>query len=159
YVLICSSQVTYDTTGFLEKNRDLLHFDSIQLLSSCKCKLPQIFAPNMCSQPEKHVAGSLNKSGGVDSQKLSAMSKFKASGRQVYGFQLSSSVVYVFLFEFFDDSIRNIQTAKVTGLDTVLAGHRSIKKFPLWFDVKTASKISRMMHFMINIIPPNPGRA
>ncbi|XP_024991696.1 myosin-1-like [Cynara cardunculus var. scolymus] len=73
-----AGEVTYDTTGFLEKNRDLLHLDSIQLLSSCKCKLPQIFASNMRSQPEKPVAGSLNKSGGVDSQKLSAMSKFKA---------------------------------------------------------------------------------
>ncbi|KVH87820.1 hypothetical protein Ccrd_024867 [Cynara cardunculus var. scolymus] len=75
-------EFTYDTIGFLEKNRDLLHFDSIQLLSSCKCKLPQIFAPNMCSQPEKPVAGSLNKSGGVDSQKLSAMSKFKELRQQ-----------------------------------------------------------------------------
>ncbi|KAJ9553939.1 hypothetical protein OSB04_017984 [Centaurea solstitialis] len=72
-----AGEVTYDTTGFLEKNRDLLHLDSIQLLSSCKCELPQIFASNMCSQPEKHVAGSVNKSGGVDSQKSSAMSKFK----------------------------------------------------------------------------------
>ncbi|KVH99419.1 Myosin head, motor domain-containing protein, partial [Cynara cardunculus var. scolymus] len=37
----------------------------------------KIFASNMHSQPEKPVAGSLNKSGGVDSQKLSVMSKFK----------------------------------------------------------------------------------
>ncbi|KAI3734237.1 hypothetical protein L6452_13702 [Arctium lappa] len=72
-----AGEVTYDTTGFLEKNRDLLHLDSIQLLSSCKCKLPQIFASNMRSQPEKPVVGSVTKSGGMDSQKLSAMSKFK----------------------------------------------------------------------------------
>ncbi|XP_024962786.1 uncharacterized protein LOC112502975 isoform X2 [Cynara cardunculus var. scolymus] len=33
-------------------------------------------------EPEKPVAGSLNKSGGVDSQKLSAMSKFKELRQQ-----------------------------------------------------------------------------
>nr|GEW22493.1 myosin-1 [Tanacetum cinerariifolium] len=72
-----AGEVTYDTTGFLEKNRDLLHLDSIQLLSSCTSKLPQIFASNMLSQSEKPVASSLNKSGGADIQKLSVMLKFK----------------------------------------------------------------------------------
>nr|XP_043637798.1 myosin-1-like isoform X1 [Erigeron canadensis] len=76
-VLHYAGEVTYDTTGFLEKNRDLLHLDSILLLSSCTCKLPQIFASNMLSQSEKPAAGSLNKSGGVDIQKLSVMLKFK----------------------------------------------------------------------------------
>lgn len=71
------SQVTYDTSGFLEKNRDLLHLDSIQLLSSCKCHLPQIFGSNMLSQTEKIVVGPLYKSGGADSQKLSVATKFK----------------------------------------------------------------------------------
>lgn len=77
FYLFFSPQVTYDTSGFLEKNRDLLHLDSIQLLSSCTSKLPQIFASSMLSQSEKPAAGSLNKSGGVDSQKLSVMLKFK----------------------------------------------------------------------------------
>ncbi|KAI7743728.1 hypothetical protein M8C21_011581 [Ambrosia artemisiifolia] len=72
-----AGEVTYDTTGFLEKNRDLLHLVAIQLLSSCTCKLPQIFASNMLSLSEKPAAGSLNKSGGADSQKLSVMLKFK----------------------------------------------------------------------------------
>ncbi|KAK7308314.1 hypothetical protein VNO77_41916 [Canavalia gladiata] len=69
--------VTYDTTGFLEKNRDLLHLDSIQLLSSSTCHLPQIFAAHMLTQSDKSVVGPLHKSGGADSQKLSVATKFK----------------------------------------------------------------------------------
>ncbi|KAL3502311.1 hypothetical protein ACH5RR_036760 [Cinchona calisaya] len=71
-----AGEVIYDTTGFLEKNRDLLHLDSIQLLSSCTCHLPQTFASVMLAQSEKPV-GPLHKSGGVDSQKLSVATKFK----------------------------------------------------------------------------------
>ncbi|GLT25947.1 hypothetical protein SLA2020_010450 [Shorea laevis] len=73
-----AGEVTYDTTGFLEKNRDLLHLDSIQLLSSCLCHLPQIFAANMFVQSEKPVVGPLYKAGGADSQKLSVATKFKS---------------------------------------------------------------------------------
>ncbi|XP_060195704.1 myosin-1 [Lycium barbarum] len=72
-----AGEVTYDTTGFLEKNRDLMHSNSIQLLSSCKYRLPQTFASNMLSQSEKPVVGPLYKSGGADSQKLSVSTKFK----------------------------------------------------------------------------------
>ncbi|XP_017971224.1 PREDICTED: myosin-1 isoform X1 [Theobroma cacao] len=72
-----AGEVTYDTTGFLEKNRDLLHLDSIQLLSSCSCHLPQTFASNMLNQSEKPVVGPLHKAGGADSQKLSVATKFK----------------------------------------------------------------------------------
>lgn len=72
-----AGEVMYDTTGFLEKNRDLLHLDSIQLLSSCTCELPQTFASNMLTQSEKPVVGPLYKSGGADSQKLSVVTKFK----------------------------------------------------------------------------------
>ncbi|KAL4575563.1 hypothetical protein LXL04_022410 [Taraxacum kok-saghyz] len=72
-----AGEVTYDTTGFLEKNRDLLRIDSIQLLSSCTCELPQIFASNLLSQSENPSTGSVKKAGGLDSQKLSVMSKFK----------------------------------------------------------------------------------
>ncbi|GFP94019.1 myosin-1 [Phtheirospermum japonicum] len=72
-----AGEVTYDTTGFLEKNRDLLHLDSIQLLSSCTCHLPQAFASSMLTQSEKPVVGALYKSGGADSQKLSVTTKFK----------------------------------------------------------------------------------
>ncbi|KAG4165157.1 hypothetical protein ERO13_A13G061800v2 [Gossypium hirsutum] len=72
-----AGEVTYDTTGFLEKNRDLLHLDSIQLLSSCSCHLPKAFASNMLNQSEKPVVGPLHKAGGADSQKLSVVTKFK----------------------------------------------------------------------------------
>ena len=71
------NQVTYDTTGFLEKNRDLLHLDSIQLLSSCSCHLPRAFASSMLIQSEKPVVGPLYKAGGADSQRLSVATKFK----------------------------------------------------------------------------------
>ncbi|VVA98280.1 unnamed protein product [Arabis nemorensis] len=72
-----AGEVTYETTGFLEKNRDLLHLDSIQLLSSCTCHLPQAFAASMLIQSEKPVVGPLYKAGGADSQRLSVATKFK----------------------------------------------------------------------------------
>ncbi|XP_050373280.1 myosin-1 [Argentina anserina] len=72
-----AGEVAYDTTGFLEKNRDLLHLDSIELLSSCSCHLPQIFASSMLNRSEKPVVGPLHKLGGADSQKLSVATKFK----------------------------------------------------------------------------------
>ncbi|XAR56040.1 Myosin ATPase, partial [Bertholletia excelsa] len=72
-----ATEVRYDTTGFLEKNRDLLHLDLIELLSSCACCLPKIFASNLLAQSEKPVIGALHKSGGADSQKLSVATKFK----------------------------------------------------------------------------------
>ncbi|KAL4584989.1 hypothetical protein LXL04_009602 [Taraxacum kok-saghyz] len=76
-----AGEVMYDTTGFLEKNRGLLHLDSIQLLSSCMCEFPQDFASNMLSVTEKNVLGPLHKSGGADSQKLSVVTKFKVCSR------------------------------------------------------------------------------
>ncbi|OMO62400.1 IQ motif, EF-hand binding site [Corchorus olitorius] len=96
--------VTYDTTGFLEKNRDLLHLDSIQLLSSCSCHLPQTFASNMLSQSEKNVVGPLHKAGGADSQKLSVATKFKygvylwrsmGAGHAGFSFQSCSLLILV----------------------------------------------------------------
>ncbi|CAH8255169.1 unnamed protein product [Arabidopsis lyrata] len=72
-----AGEVTYETTGFLEKNRDLLHSDSIQLLSSCSCHLPQAFASSMLIHSEKPVFGPLHKAGGADSQRLSVATKFK----------------------------------------------------------------------------------
>ncbi|KAH0872425.1 hypothetical protein HID58_069787 [Brassica napus] len=72
-----AGEVTYETTGFLEKNRDLLHSDSIKLLSSCSCHLPQAFASSMLIHSEKPVVGPLYKAGGADSQRLSVATKFK----------------------------------------------------------------------------------
>ncbi|KAG6500049.1 hypothetical protein ZIOFF_039863 [Zingiber officinale] len=71
-----AGEVIYDTTGFLEKNRDLLHIDSIHLLASCTCHLPQDFASKMLSQSE-NVATNPHRLGVADSQKLSVASKFK----------------------------------------------------------------------------------
>ncbi|XP_010268832.1 PREDICTED: myosin-2 [Nelumbo nucifera] len=52
-----AGEVLYDTSGFLEKNRDPLPSDSIQLLSSCSCQLPQLFASNMLSKSQKQSVG------------------------------------------------------------------------------------------------------
>ncbi|KAJ7948588.1 myosin 2 [Quillaja saponaria] len=57
-----AGEVLYDTNGFLEKNRDPLHSDSIQLLSRCSCRLLQSFA---------------SKIGAPDSRKQSVGTKFK----------------------------------------------------------------------------------
>uniref|UniRef100_A0A7N0TUK0 Myosin-1-like n=1 Tax=Kalanchoe fedtschenkoi TaxID=63787 RepID=A0A7N0TUK0_KALFE len=72
-----AGEVTYNTAGFLEKNRDFLHLDSIELLASCTCYLPQIFAASMLTLSEKPVVGPLHKSGGAESQRLSVVTKFK----------------------------------------------------------------------------------
>eukprot|EP00268_Persea_americana_P033900 TRINITY_DN33547_c0_g1_i3.p1 TRINITY_DN33547_c0_g1~~TRINITY_DN33547_c0_g1_i3.p1 ORF type:complete len:1225 (-),score=304.05 TRINITY_DN33547_c0_g1_i3:415-4089(-) len=72
-----AGEVLYDTSGFLEKNRDLLHSDSVQLLSSCSCQLPQLFASNMLNQSQK-PGSPLWRLGGADSQKQSVGMKFKA---------------------------------------------------------------------------------
>lgn len=76
-IAICS-QVAYDTTGFLEKNRDLLHMDSIQLLRSCNCSLPQIFASKMLDQSD-NMPPNPYRSSVADCQKLSVATKFKVN--------------------------------------------------------------------------------
>ncbi|XXG71364.1 hypothetical protein AAC387_Pa07g0636 [Persea americana] len=71
-----AGEVLYDTSGFLEKNRDPLHSDSIKLLSSCSYQLPRLFASNMLNL--SHQQGSpLWHVGGVDSWKQSVGRKFK----------------------------------------------------------------------------------
>ncbi|KAA8523831.1 hypothetical protein F0562_010254 [Nyssa sinensis] len=52
-----AGEVLYDAVGFLEKNRDPLHSDTIQLLSSCSCHLPQLFASNMLNRFQKQSVG------------------------------------------------------------------------------------------------------
>lgn len=73
-------QVLYDTSRFLEKNRDPLHSDSIKLLSSCSYQLPQLFASKMLnlSQQQGSLLWHL---GGVDSQKQGVGTKFKVKTR------------------------------------------------------------------------------
>ncbi|CAN6453397.1 unnamed protein product [Victoria cruziana] len=71
-----AGKVLYDTTGFLEKNRDLLHADSIHLLSSCDHYLPQLFASNIVAHSERSASPSCRQSG-IDTQKQSVGTKFK----------------------------------------------------------------------------------
>lgn len=71
-----AGEVAYDTSGFLEKNRDLLHMDSIQLLAKCKSSLPQFFASKMLAQSDNSISVPY-RSSAADSQKLSVAMKFK----------------------------------------------------------------------------------
>ncbi|XP_077254052.1 myosin-2-like isoform X2 [Tasmannia lanceolata] len=71
-----AGEVLYDTSGFLEKNRDPLHSESIQLLSSCSYQLPQLFASKMLNQSRKPMSP-LWRPSGPDSQKQSVGTKFK----------------------------------------------------------------------------------
>ncbi|KAG1347184.1 myosin-1-like [Cocos nucifera] len=71
-----AGEVMYDTSGFLEKNRDPLHSDTIQLLLSCSCQLSQLFATNVLHQSQKE-SNPLGQPSKVDSQKQSIGTKFK----------------------------------------------------------------------------------
>ncbi|KAJ8443459.1 hypothetical protein Cgig2_026246 [Carnegiea gigantea] len=70
-----AGQVLYDTSGFLEKNRDTLHSDSLRLLLSSSCSLLRFFASNMLNQSQKSM-GRKDQSA-FDSQKQSVGTKFK----------------------------------------------------------------------------------
>ncbi|XVE50396.1 hypothetical protein DITRI_Ditri01bG0159200 [Diplodiscus trichospermus] len=65
-----SGEVLYDTKGFLEKNRDPLNSELVQLLSSCTGQLPQFFASKMLNQ-------SLKPATSLDAPKQSVSTKFK----------------------------------------------------------------------------------
>uniref|UniRef100_A0A452YHK4 Myosin motor domain-containing protein n=1 Tax=Aegilops tauschii subsp. strangulata TaxID=200361 RepID=A0A452YHK4_AEGTS len=71
-----AGEVAYDTSGFLEKNRDLLHMDSIQFLAKCKLSIPQTFASKMLAQSDNLESVPYRPSV-ADSQKLSVAMKFK----------------------------------------------------------------------------------
>ncbi|MCO5563090.1 hypothetical protein L7F22_016726 [Adiantum nelumboides] len=70
-----AGEVTYDTLGFLEKNKDTLHSDLLQLLASCESSLPRMFA-NIFEQDFQQMIVSSRRNG-VDSHKLSVSTKFK----------------------------------------------------------------------------------
>ncbi|KAK4796631.1 hypothetical protein SAY86_028957 [Trapa natans] len=72
-----AGEVLYDTSGFLEKNRDPVLPDLIQFLSSTGCNLPLLFASRILSQSPKAGTTSLNRLCSIDSQKQSVGSKFK----------------------------------------------------------------------------------
>ncbi|XP_074311049.1 myosin-2-like [Silene latifolia] len=70
-----AGQVLYDTSGFLEKNRDPLHSDSLQLLLSRSCELLQLFASKMLDQSQTAVGPKVQSA--KDCQKQSVATKFK----------------------------------------------------------------------------------
>ncbi|KNA06986.1 hypothetical protein SOVF_176050 [Spinacia oleracea] len=70
-----AGQVLYDTIGFLEKNRDPLHSDSLHLLMSCNSPLLQQFASSMVDQSQKSTGPNVQSA--LDNQKRSVATKFK----------------------------------------------------------------------------------
>lgn len=68
-------QVLYDTNGFLEKNRDTLSSNSIQLLSSSNCELLKLFS-EVFNQSEEHGNSTFHV-GAPYSQKIGIGTKFK----------------------------------------------------------------------------------
>ncbi|XP_038690789.1 myosin-2-like isoform X2 [Tripterygium wilfordii] len=71
-----AGEVQYDTNGFLEKNRDLLHSDFIQLLSSCSLQLPRLFASKRPHNSQK-MPNTSCQLGSLDSPMQSVGTKFK----------------------------------------------------------------------------------
>ncbi|KAJ0974888.1 hypothetical protein J5N97_016853 [Dioscorea zingiberensis] len=71
-----AEQVSYDTTGFLEKNRDPLHLDSIQLLLPCSCQLSKLFASHILKKSQNPM-GNLLQVKDFDQQNQSVGTKFK----------------------------------------------------------------------------------
>ncbi|XP_038685898.1 myosin-2 [Tripterygium wilfordii] len=71
-----AGEVQYDTNGFLEKNRDLLHSDFIPILSSCSCQLPRLFASKLPHNSQK-MSNPSCQLGSLDSPMQSVGTKFK----------------------------------------------------------------------------------
>ncbi|TYI96470.1 hypothetical protein E1A91_D01G075300v1 [Gossypium mustelinum] len=65
-----AGEVLYDTNGFLEKNRDSLNSELVQLLSSCNSQLPRLFA-------RKRINRSLKPTISSDTPKQSVGTNFK----------------------------------------------------------------------------------
>mgnify|MGYP000645038763 FL=1 len=61
--------------GFLEKNKDFLHEDLLQLLASCKTSLPQSIAAKIAPRLQKMMNG--GRKIGTELQKQSIAVKFK----------------------------------------------------------------------------------
>ncbi|CAH9063182.1 unnamed protein product [Cuscuta epithymum] len=70
-----AGEVMYSASGFLEKNRDLLHSDIIQLLSSCSSELLQLFTSLLLNQFQKSTLPS--KLAVSDVRRQSVATKFK----------------------------------------------------------------------------------
>ncbi|KAL8510365.1 hypothetical protein ACS0TY_017249 [Phlomoides rotata] len=71
-----AGEVVYDTGKFLEKNRDQLHFETIQLLSSCTSRPLQYFASTLL-KPSQDPESTLMETGMFGCHKPSVFTKFK----------------------------------------------------------------------------------
>ncbi|KAK4363859.1 hypothetical protein RND71_015217 [Anisodus tanguticus] len=71
-----AGEVIYDASGFLEKNRDTVHSEIIQLLSSSSEDLPKLFASSFAN-PSKKTASPSADIEISDFQKQTVASKFK----------------------------------------------------------------------------------
>ncbi|CAA7392349.1 unnamed protein product [Spirodela intermedia] len=71
-----AGEVSYNTSGFLEKNRDPLHSHSIELLLSSSFQLPKLLASNLLGQSQK-LSSPFGRSNGTDTQKQGVCMKFK----------------------------------------------------------------------------------
>lgn len=71
-------QVLYETAKFLEKNRDPLHSEIIELLSSCTGQLPQSFAA--LHKQSQSLDSTSVQSGMSVCKKQSVVTKFKVCG-------------------------------------------------------------------------------
>ncbi|KAF3320965.1 Myosin-2 [Carex littledalei] len=69
-----AGEVSYDASGFLEKNRDPLHSESINLLLSCQSELPKLLASNMTSASQRKSSRRTS----FSAQKQTVSTKFKA---------------------------------------------------------------------------------
>ncbi|KAJ1700715.1 hypothetical protein LUZ63_000494 [Rhynchospora breviuscula] len=69
-----AGEVSYDASGFVEKNRDPLHSEYINLLLSCQSQLAKLFASNMSSVSQKKS----NRKTSFDAQKHTVGTEFKA---------------------------------------------------------------------------------
>ncbi|KAJ8534476.1 hypothetical protein K7X08_016204 [Anisodus acutangulus] len=71
-----AGEVIYYTSGFLEKNRDTVHSEIIQLLSSSSEDLPKLFASSFANQSKKTASPSIDIEIS-DFQKQTVATKFK----------------------------------------------------------------------------------
>lgn len=71
-----AGEVVYDTNSFLEKNRDLLHFDLLQVLSTSCYELPRLFA-SIITKEAQEFTSPVGRENGLESSRLTLATKFK----------------------------------------------------------------------------------